>query len=75
MNIIINKLFKDHPDKLNETYLQHLNFALKCGLKIIYAGIIIIIHGILPYFHETTGSRMIKNINLEIGEKYSKNLT
>ena len=41
-------MFNKHLDKSKVTYFQHLAWAIVAGLRLIWAGITSIIHGIIP---------------------------
>ena len=47
---------KKHLAKSNETWGRHCVFAFFAGLKLIYAGISSIIHGLVPAFFEGTAA-------------------
>lgn len=55
----IDKTFVQHPRLAGESYTRHLLFALKTGLILLYAGLIAILHGLIPRFHQTTASQII----------------
>lgn len=55
----VSKLFKDHPASVNETYFEHLGEASNFGLRMIGGGIACLLHGLLPFLFERTGSRQI----------------
>ena len=47
---------KRHLTKSKETWGRHCVFALFAGVKLIYAGIASIIHGLVPAFFEGTAA-------------------
>ena len=47
---------KRHLTKSKETWGRHCVFALFAGVKLIYAGIASIIHGLVPSFFEGTAA-------------------
>lgn len=51
--------FTHHPRSVNETYCQHLMFAMQSGLYMLLAGIACIIHGFFPFLCKNTGSDAI----------------
>ncbi len=59
---MINRIFLNHPHSVDETYVEHLVFAGKFGLKLIAAGFCSIIHAIIPCVFEKTASRMIADM-------------
>lgn len=55
-------LFTAHPASVDETYLQHLAFALRiAGLLALAAGAALI-HALLPFLCEKTASRIIAEL-------------
>jgi hypothetical protein len=55
----VAKLFKNHPASVNETYVEHLGQASSFGLRMIGGGIACLLHGLLPFLFERTGSSQI----------------
>jgi len=53
-NLFLNS--KRHLTKSKETWGRHCVFALFAGVKLIYAGIASIIHGLVPSFFEGTAA-------------------
>lgn len=62
-----------HLKEINETYLEHMFYALKYGFKMIFAGIACIIHALLPDIFVTTASQTIESIKNEINLRTDKN--
>jgi hypothetical protein len=62
------RLFTDHPHSVGETYGQHLCFAGTFGLRMIVGGVAAVLHGLMPFVFETTGSRTILALNDVIRE-------
>ena len=44
------------------TYCEHLKFAVGHGLVCLEAGLLLIIHGLLPCFFERTGSFLVRKL-------------
>ncbi len=55
--------FKDHPNSVGETYIEHAKFASLSGVRLIIAGIACIIHGILPFLFVRTGSETTAHLH------------
>ena len=48
--------FTAHPTSVNETYREHLAFALRFGIKMAVGGIAAMLHAIFPFvFVRTAG--------------------
>ena len=55
--------FTAHPQSVGETYTEHLGMATWFGLRMMFAGLACLIHGILPFMFVRTGSRAIIELN------------
>lgn len=58
----IAALFLDHPATVNETYLQHMRFALGFGFWLAVAAMAALVHAVVPALCETTASRILKRL-------------
>ena len=56
------RLFTHHPDAVDETYLEHMQFAGGAGLRMVAAGLAALAHAILPFMFERTASRLMAPI-------------
>jgi hypothetical protein len=54
-----NRLFTDHPASVGETYWQHLGAAAGFGFRMIWGGIVCLVHALIPGAFCTKGSEMI----------------
>jgi hypothetical protein len=54
-----NRLFKDHPASVGETYGQHFTAAMGFGFRMIWGGIVCMVHAIVPGAFATAGSDVI----------------
>ena len=61
MNLL--RPFNDHPASVGETYSEHLLHATGFGLRMIAAGIACLVHALLPFLFERTGSAAIAELN------------
>ncbi len=59
---MINNPFTAHPHSVNESYVEHVGFALKFGAKLTVGGIAAIVHAVLPFLFVATAG----NINDEL---------
>ena len=55
--------FTEHPASVGETYTEHLAHAGCFGLRMIGAGIACLVHAVLPFLFERTGSVAIAELN------------
>lgn len=61
MNLI--RAFTDHPASVGESYTQHLFRAVYFGVRMVFAGLACLVHGVLPFLFVRTGSRAIAELN------------
>ncbi len=57
------RAFTEHPASVGESYGQHLGRATSFGLRMVFAGIACVLHGLLPFLFVRTGSRAIAELN------------
>ena len=55
-------MFDDHLNTGKVTYFEHLRWATVAGIRLIYAGITSIIHGIVPSLFDGTAPKQIIDI-------------
>lgn len=55
--------FTKHPESVGETYGEHFASASYFGLRMIGAGVLCLIHGLLPFLFTTNGSRTIIHLH------------
>ena len=63
-------LFLDHPAKVDETYFQHMRFALGFAFWLGAAALAALVHAFLPALCETTASRILKRLNMRIESRH-----
>ena len=56
---VFNRLFRDHPASVDETYGQHFLAAAGFGLRMIWGGIVCLVHAVIPGAFCNRGSDMI----------------
>ena len=54
-----SRLFRDHPASVDETYGQHFVAAVGFGLRMIWGGVVCLVHAVIPGVCCTKGSEMI----------------
>ncbi|HEY4749498.1 MAG TPA: DUF6356 family protein [Steroidobacteraceae bacterium] len=57
------RAFTDHPASVGESYGEHLVRAVCFGTRMVFAGLACLIHGVLPFMFERTGSSAVKVLN------------
>jgi hypothetical protein len=56
---LLKRLFTDHPATVDETYWQHLWAAAGFGFRMIWGGVVCLVHAVVPGAFATAGSDMI----------------
>jgi hypothetical protein len=60
---MIDRLFRDHPASVNETYLEHMAVAASFGWAMLKASGACFLHALVPGLCERTGSRIITQLH------------
>ena len=68
MSSIIQRTFIDHPHSVDESYLEHAQFAGGFSLRLFAAAFAAMVHAVIPCLFEKTASRII-------GELYQRTHT
>jgi hypothetical protein len=55
-------MFKDHLSISKVTYLKHLRWAVIAGLRLIYAGLASIVHGLIPSLFDDVAPKQVIDI-------------
>ena len=56
---MFKQVFLDHPASVDETYGQHLRFAIGFAATLFVAGAAALIHAVIPCLFEKTASRKV----------------
>jgi hypothetical protein len=64
--------FTAHPHDVGETYLEHGRFAGCYGVKMTLGGLAAIVHAILPFVFQTTGSRVTRELARTLDESAAR---
>ncbi|KHA52481.1 MAG: DUF6356 family protein [Sulfitobacter geojensis] len=59
---MIARIFLDHPAKVDETFLEHMAFALKFSALLFMAAGAALLHAFVPCLCEKTASGIIKTL-------------
>jgi hypothetical protein len=60
---MIDRLFRDHPASVNETYLEHMAVAGSFGWAMLKASCACFLHALVPGLCERTGSKIIAQLH------------
>jgi hypothetical protein len=55
--------FTQHPASVGESYTQHMIHAGGFGLSMIVGGFACLVHAVLPFLCEKTGSQVIRRLH------------
>ena len=69
MSQMIGRLFLDHPRSVGESYFEHQSFAFGFAMRLLGAGLAALIHAVLPFAFETTASRMVREMAVELANR------
>lgn len=61
------ELFTKHPRSVGETYFEHLLMASSFAGRMAIATFVCLVHAILPFMFEKTGSKMIADMYQRTG--------
>ena len=62
--------FIDHPASVDESYWQHLRFAMRFAFRLLAAGGAAVVHAFIPALFETTASRMVNSICQDLNNRH-----
>ncbi|HRX36352.1 MAG TPA: DUF6356 family protein [Aestuariivirga sp.] len=63
---MLRRMFRDHPAKVGESYVEHMVFAFGFSARLFRAAAAAFIHGVVPCLHETTASTAVLDMNDEL---------
>jgi len=59
----LHRLFTDHPATVDETYGQHFVSAMSFGFRMIWGGLVCLVHAFIPGICCTRASEMIGELH------------
>jgi hypothetical protein len=59
---MIQRIFLAHPKTVDETFFQHMRFALFFAARLFAAAFAVMIHAFVPCLFEKTGSKLIAEL-------------
>ena len=62
----IDRLFFEHPQSVDESYVEHFKVASGFGVSLIGAGLAALIHAFVPCLFQSTASREIRRLHARI---------
>lgn len=67
---LIDRWFLAHPATVEETYFQHMRFALGFAFWLIVAGLAALAHAFVPAVCETTASRILGKLTARMNARH-----
>ncbi|MBT8409759.1 MAG: hypothetical protein KJN93_09050 [Alphaproteobacteria bacterium] len=58
----LKTLFTDHPASVDESYLQHLAFAMRFSAMLMLAAGAALVHAVFPFLCSKTASRIVARL-------------
>ncbi len=62
----------DHLHFVKESYWQHMGFAMKFSLRMIFGGIGGLLHALIPAIFQTTASTTVKSLHEEMEARFAR---
>lgn len=67
---LLDRWFLAHPATVDETYFQHMRFALGFAFWLITAGVAALVHAVFPALCETTASRILRKLTARMDARH-----
>ncbi|HEX8535628.1 MAG TPA: DUF6356 family protein [Allosphingosinicella sp.] len=64
--------FTRHPSEVGESYAQHLATAAGFGATMVVGGLCVMIHAVLPFLFEQTGSKTMCKLHKKMTSRTDK---
>lgn len=59
---MLSRIFLSHPATVNETFFEHMIFALRFAFTLLLAGMAALVHAFIPCLFEKTASKIIRQL-------------
>lgn len=63
---LFRSIFVEHPASVDETYFEHMRFALRFSFWLLVAGLAALVHAFIPAACEKTASNIIRKLYARI---------
>ena len=60
---MIKRAFTEHPASVGESYTEHMACAFSFGSSMLIGGVACLLHGLLPFLFERSGSQRIETLH------------
>ena len=61
--------FTRHPGEVGESYFSHMRTAAGFGAVMVAGGICVMLHAVLPFLFENTGSRTMDRLHKRMKQR------
>jgi hypothetical protein len=69
---MFTRLFVDHPRSIDESYSEHFMVAIGFAMAMLWGGLQVLVHAVVPGLFITAGSSTIKQLNARMVEARAK---
>ena len=66
---MFKRLFLDHPQDVDESYLEHMGFALRFSGLLLLAAAAALVHALIPALCTKTASRIIAQLHAKTAHR------
>jgi len=67
---LIDRWFLAHPATVDETYFQHMRFALGFAFWLTVAGLAALVHAVFPAICETTAGGILRKLTARMDARH-----
>lgn len=67
---LLTRWFTAHPGSVNESYFQHMRFALGFAFWLMIAGLAAFAHAVVPAVCETTAGRILRMLTARMENRH-----
>ena len=64
--------FTQHPEEIGETYIGHMATAAGFGATMVLGGLCVMVHAVLPFLFEHTGTRTMQKLHKKMTGRTDK---
>lgn len=58
----LKQLFTEHPDSVDESYIEHTGVALYFGFSMFFTSLALFVHAFLPFLFVKTGGQTVTHL-------------
>lgn len=61
--ITLLRLFREHPNSVDETYFQHMRMSFSFSVPMLFASLALAVHALFPFLFVRTGSKVVTSLH------------